>query len=81
MTTRNLERQAALERMELYRSAHPGSPSAMQRPRLSKRGDVWIALLGPNVQNGIVGLGLTVEGALRAFDARYLSSVQPPMAA
>ena len=69
---------AAMERMEKYCSAHPGSPSAARRPRLIYRGQLWIALLGPSVEEGIVGIGPTVEAALRAFDAQYLAGLRPP---
>src|SRR5437016_10793523 len=68
----------ALERMELYCSAHPGSPSAARRPRLFMRSHLWVALLGPSVEEGIVGIGKTVEAALRAFDAQYLAGLRPP---
>ena len=44
----------------------------MRRPQLSIRDGLWIALLGPNVEKGIVGIGPSVESALRAFDAQYL---------
>src|SRR5919198_4814439 len=69
---------AAMEQMELYCEAHPGSPSAVRRPRLFVRGDLWIALLGPSVEEGIVGIGPTVTAALRAFDAQYLAGLRPP---
>jgi hypothetical protein len=69
---------AAMERMELYCAAHPGSPSAARRPHLFLRSHLWIALLGPSVEEGIVGIGQTVEGALRAFDAQYLAGLRPP---
>jgi len=69
---------AAMERMDLYCAAHPGSPSAARRPRLFLRSDLWIALLGPSVEEGIVGIGQTVEAALRAFDAQYLAGLRPP---
>jgi hypothetical protein len=69
---------AAMEQMELYFEAHPGSPSAVRRPRLSVRGDLWIALLGPSVEEGIVGIGPTVTAALRAFDVQYLAGLRPP---
>ena len=69
---------AAMEQMELYCQAHPGSPSAVRRPRLFVRGDLWVALLGPSVEEGIVGIGSTVTGALRAFDAQYLAGLRPP---
>src|SRR5437867_7347610 len=40
---------AAMEQMELYCQAHPGSPAAVRRPRLFVRGGLWIALLGPKI--------------------------------
>lgn len=69
---------AALEQMELYRAVHPGSPSAVRRPQLFFRSDLWIALLGPSIEEGIVGIGPTVTAALRAFDAQYLAGLRPP---
>jgi hypothetical protein len=69
---------AAMEQMELYCEAHPGSPSAVRRPRLFVRGELWIALLGPSVEEGIVGIGSTITAALRAFDAQYLAGLRPP---
>jgi hypothetical protein len=68
----------AMERMERYCAAHPGSPSAARRPQLLLRSQLWIALLGPSVEEGIVGLGQTVDAALRAFDAQYLAGLRPP---
>ena len=67
--------------MELYFAAHPGSPAAVRRPRLTKRGPLWVALLGPNMRDGVAGIGPTVEAALRAFDAQYLDMLHPPVAA
>jgi hypothetical protein len=69
---------AAIEEMKYYCATHPGSPSAVRRPELSIRGDLWIALLGPNMEEGIIGIGPTVEAALRAFDAQYLIALRPP---
>jgi hypothetical protein len=69
---------AALEQMELYCIAHPGSPAAVRRPRLFVRGELWVALLGPTVEEGIVGIGSTVSAALRAFDSQYLAGLRPP---
>jgi hypothetical protein len=69
---------AAIEQMELYCAAHPGSPSAVRRPKLFSRSDLWIALLGRSMEEGIVGIGPTVEAALRAFDAQYLAGQHPP---
>jgi hypothetical protein len=69
---------AAMEQMELYRRAHPRSPSAVRRPQLFLRSELWIALLGPTMEEGIVGIGSTVEAALRAFDAQYLAASDSP---
>jgi hypothetical protein len=69
----------ALAEMEAYRGAHPKSPSAVRRPSLSIRSGLWIAVLGPSVEEGIVGIGPTVEAALRAFDAQYLAGLRPPV--
>ena len=64
---------AATKRMELYCATHPGSPSAARRPELLYREHLWIAQLSPTVKGGIVGIGPTVEAALRAFDAQVIS--------
>jgi hypothetical protein len=69
---------AAGYQMEQYCREHPGSPSAVRRPQLFFRGDLWIALLGPNMEEGIVGIGSTVRAALRAFDAQYLAGQSLP---
>src|SRR5205085_11339655 len=34
---------AAMERMQLYCAAHPGSPSAARQPQLLYRGQLWVA--------------------------------------
>ncbi len=68
---------AAMEEMQSYCLARPGSPAAVRRPRMSMRGDLWIALLGPTVEKGVVGIGPSVEAALRAFDAQYFSLLRP----
>ncbi len=69
---------ASVEQMEHYCAEHPGSPSAVRRPQLFFRGDLWIALLGPNVEEGIVGIGSTIAAALRAFDVQYLAGQRSP---
>lgn len=69
---------AIMHRFELYAAAHPGSPSAVRRPRLFRRSSAWIALLGDDVEAGMVGYGDTIEAALRSFDAAYLAALRPP---
>ena len=71
---------AAIEQMKVYCAAHPGGPSEVRRPQLFFRSDLWIALLGPSLEEGIVGIGPTVAAALRAFDAQYLVSLPQPIA-
>lgn len=68
---------AEMQEMERYCAAHPNSPVAIRRPRLSIRGRTFIALLGPSIDEGIAGFGDTVSAALRAFDAQYLRSLTP----
>src|SRR5262249_2374347 len=68
---------AAMQQMESYCAAHPGGPSAVRRPQLFFRSELWIALLGPSMEEGIVGIGPTVEAALRAFDAQYSAGLRP----
>jgi len=55
-------------------------PAAVRRPRVVKQGSVWIALLGPDVQSGIAGVGATIEAALAAFDRQYLNRLRPAAA-
>ena len=69
---------AAVEQMDEYCATHPRSASAVRRPQLFFRGDLWVALLGPSFEEGIVGIGPTVAAALRAFDAQYLAGLRPP---
>jgi hypothetical protein len=78
MSEKYFNKSAVDERAELYFLAHPGSPSAVRRPRLFARSGVWVALLGRNVREGIAGFGPTVEAALRAFDLQYFSALRPP---
>ena len=65
------------DRMERYCTLHPRSPSAVRRPQLSRRRGTFVALLGHSLENGIVGIGNTVENALRAFDLQYLRALEP----
>jgi hypothetical protein len=47
-------------------------PSAVFRPTLTRDGDAWIALYGPDLQVGVAGCGATPEAAMRDFDAAWL---------
>ena len=63
--------------MDSYFTRHPGSPAAVRRPHLYLAGATFVALLGRSVEEGIVGLGMTIEAAFRAFDFQYLKRLQP----
>src|SRR5262249_34713714 len=67
--------RTAVVEMGSYCAAHPSSPSAVRRLALSIRSGLWIALLGPSVEEGIFGIGSTVEAALRAFDRQYMAGL------
>jgi len=67
----------AIQEMERYCLAHPNSPAAIRHPRLSIRGQTFVALLGPSIEEGISGFGDTVQAALRAFDLQYSRSLTP----
>jgi hypothetical protein len=67
-----------MEEMNLYCAAHPGSPAAIRRPRLSIRGRTVVTLLGPAIEEGIAGFGHSVSAALRPFDAQYSRALRPP---
>ena len=66
---------AANEEMDIYCTAHPESPAAIRRPKLFFRSDLWIALLGPSIDEGIVGIGPNIAAALRAFDVQYMAGL------
>jgi len=68
--------EEAIEGAELYFAAHPGSPSAVRRPRLRVRSGTWFATLGWTLER-IVGVGTTGEAAFRSFDAQYLAALRP----
>lgn len=70
--------EGADEEVIRYCAAHPRSPSAACRPRLLFRNDLWIALVGLDLEGGIVGIGSTVAAALRAFDVQYVTRLRSP---
>ena len=72
MATIKMERTTlTVEVMERYCAAHPDSPVAVRRPKLFFKSGTWIAMLGDNIADGIVGFGSSGEAALRTFDLIY----------
>ena len=45
--------------------------SVVFKPALSKDGDMWCALFGNNLQEGVAGFGPTPAKAMYAFDAAW----------
>jgi hypothetical protein len=77
MNQKHIDSLAASQRIDLYCKSYPRSPAAVRQPNVFERGGVWIALLGPSIQGGIAGFGLTVEAALRSFDMQYRNFLRP----
>lgn len=71
------QRAQALREMKDYCAQHPRSPTAVRRPRIIFRGRNCIALLGTTFEDGIAGIGSSVESALRAFDVQYSNALKP----
>lgn len=46
-------------------------PSVVFRPSLSIDGDMWCALYGDDLQNGVAGFGQTPDEAMREFDKAW----------
>ena len=68
----------AIAAMQRYCEEHPRSPTAIRRPRIMVRGRNCVALLGSTLEDGIAGIGSSVQAALRAFDLQYSNSMKPP---
>lgn len=73
----SLAAHAAAEAMTRYCSEHPGSPTAVRKPKLILRGASVVALLGYTIQDGIAGIGGSVAAALRDFDRQYVRALRP----
>lgn len=49
-------------------------PFVLLKPKLYPDGDMWCALYGENIQEGVCGFGETPEKAAQAFDLAWLNS-------
>lgn len=49
-------------------------PSVLYRPALSIDGNMWCALYGANLQEGVAGFGETPEKAMLDFDKNWRSA-------
>lgn len=63
---------ASMVQMSCQEAAYEYSrPSVVFKPRLFKDGDQWCALLGSDMQQGVVGFGDTPAEAMRDFDINW----------
>jgi len=46
-------------------------PSTVHKPKLFKDGNMWCALYGINLQEGVAGFGKSPEYAMIAFDKEW----------
>lgn len=59
---------------EIYAVSHEMQrPSVLLRPVISRDGNMWCALYGENLIEGIAGFGETPDAAFRDFDARWVT--------
>ncbi len=54
------------------------TPHARMKPTLSREGNLWMALYGTNIQEGVCGFGETPEKAMIQFDIEWLNAPAPP---
>lgn len=52
-------------------------PSVLFKPTLSADGNMWCALLGENLQEGVAGFGKTPSEAMTAFDQAFYTERTP----
>lgn len=52
-------------------------PSVLFKPTLGADGDMWCALLGENLQEGVAGFGKTPAEAMLAFDTAFYKERTP----
>lgn len=65
---------AALRRLDAADALN--RPSVIFKPVISQDGDKWCALLGENIQVGVVAFGDTPEDAMKAFDKEWTTKAR-----
>jgi hypothetical protein len=53
------------------------SPAAIFKPKVFPDGNMWCALLGENLHDGVAGFGATPEEAIQDFDREWASAKCP----
>ena len=54
-------------------------PGVLFRPKLSIDGDMWCALYGDNLQDGVAGFGESPEKAMWDFDKNWATNLKKPI--
>lgn len=63
---------------EQYRGAlDQRAPHVLMRPAVYPDGNIWCALYGENLQDGVAGFGKTPEAACADFDRNWWGQVAP----
>ena len=52
-------------------------PCVLWKPRLFRDGNQWCALLGENIQDGVVGFGDSPDAAMWSFDKAWREKLPP----
>lgn len=66
------------QKIELNRACEmAASPATHMRPRIFIDGNMWCALYGDNLQDGVAGFGKTPEHACADFDHNWRSQRAP----
>jgi hypothetical protein len=60
------------EDVEDFLEAHPRSPAAQPRSKRRTVGSIWLAHIGPKLQQGASGSGPTPRDALEDFNRRFM---------
>ena len=53
------------------------SPAAIFKPNVFQDGNMWFALYGENIHDGIAGFGTTPEEAIQDFNREWISAKCP----
>lgn len=73
----DLAAQALHEMATNFQMCH-SAPSAVYRPRLFLDGDMWCALYGDNLQDGVAGFGKSPGAAMMSFDVEWVTAISEP---
>ena len=54
-----------------FRAVELAQPFSLYKPRIARDGDAWIACLGDNIQEGVVGVGDSPANAAHDFNRAW----------